>query len=201
MTLKAQCDEWSMKRMNIPQRLWNASFTGLPDNLRGPVKNYIRNLDSMLNKGVGFFLYGASGTGKTSAGSVILKAGWERMKTGYFTTVKELRHAVREEESFDGSESIMERCRNVDILVLDDLAADDFKNFTVGIGEVEHLLSNRSMRSKTTVLTTRLQPDFFRAEYPSILQTMQGTFVGIPVTGQNHKAEADAELRRALGVQ
>lgn len=84
--------------------------------------------------------------------------------------------------------------------MLDDLAPDDFKNFTLGIGEIEHLLTNRSMRSKTTILTTRMMPLEIRESAPTFLPALQGTFLSVLVTGDNQKASADAELRRSLGV-
>jgi len=197
---KARCDGWALDRMNIPQRLWTADYASMPQSLQKPVSRYFSDFNQWLSKGVGFFIYGPPGTGKTSAGVVILKAGWEHAKTGYFTSIKDLRQSIKEEASFDNAESVYTRCKNVDVLVLDDLAPDDFKNFTLGIGEIEHLLTNRSMRSKLTVLTTRMMPLEIRESAPTFLPALQGTFLSLLVTGDNQKASADAELRRSLGV-
>lgn len=196
----AVLDAWALRRMNIPEHFWGASYTGLADVLQTPVANYCRKIDSMLSRGAGFYIHGPSGTGKSSAGVVLLKAAWERNKLGYYTTVKDLRQAIREDYTFDGDESVMARCKEVDVLVLDDLALDDFKNFTLGISEIEHLLTTRFTRSKTTVLATRLTPDALRTEYPSILQTMHGNFVSLACNGQNLKKDAADALRRELGV-
>jgi DNA replication protein DnaC len=197
----AKVDEWSLKRMNIPERLWNSTYTEMPEALHQPVRNYIGKLPEMLRMGTGFYLHGPSGVGKTSGAVVILKSACERDRWGYYTTVKDLRQAIREEWTFDGEASVLARCKEVDILVLDDLALDDFKNFTFGIGEVEHLVASRAVRSKTTILTTRLTPDVFRAEYPALLQTMQGNFVSISCNGINLKEQAAEKLRRELGVR
>lgn len=197
---KTRCDSWAMERMNIPQRLWGAAYAAMPQILQTPVSRYFTRLDEWLGKGVGFLIYGPPGVGKTSAGAVVLKAGWEHAKTGYFISVKDLRQSIKEETTFDNSESVYARCKTVDILVLDDLAPDDFKNFTLGIGEIEHLLTNRSMRSKTTILTTRMMPLEIRESAPTFLPALQGTFLSVLVTGDNQKASADAELRRSLGV-
>ena len=194
-------DKWALQRMNIPERFWEATFDKVPDNLKTPIQRYCTKIDSLIQRGVGFFIHGPCGVGKSSAAAVLLKAGWEREKRGYYTTVKELRHAMREELTFDGSESIFSRCRDVEILVLDDLALDDFKNFVLGIGDIEHLIATRAMRSKTTILTTRLTPDTFRQEYPALLQTMQGSFVSVACNGPNMNVEAAARLRLELGVR
>lgn len=185
--------------MNIPERLWDSSFTSLAKPLREPIKRYVNNLPAFLSKGIGFWFYGPSGTGKTCGGVVILKAAWERHKVGYFTTVKDLRASVKEDADFDSSESVMERVRNVDVLVLDDLAQDDFKHFHFGIGDVEHLLNSRSMRGKTTILSTRLDPTAFRLEYPSIIHTMRGTFHAVNCDGYNFKDDAAEKIKTMFG--
>ena len=197
---QAVCDKWALERMNIPERLWSVTYSAMPDSLKEPVKRYVREIEPMLRRGVGFLLLGESGVGKTAAGVVMLKAGWERYKTGYFVTVKDLRQSIRDEVSFDGSESVLGRCRNVDLLVLDDLALDDFRNFTFGIGDVEHLLTSRASRSKTTILTTRVTPSQFRENQPSFLSALQGSFASVQVQGRNIKAESDIELRKKLGM-
>ena len=196
----AALDNWAFRRMNIPERFWGVGYDRLPDIARAPVRAYCSKLEAMLRRGAGFYLYGSAGVGKTGIGVVLLKAAWERDRTGYFTTIKELRQAVRDEDTFDGSESVLARCKEVDVLVLDDLAPDDFKMFQFGIGEIEHLIASRAMRARTTILTTRLTPDFFRLEYSSILQTMHGSFVALSCTGPNLKEAEDASLRRELGV-
>lgn len=193
------CDRWAMERMNIPERLWDASYDFLNPALKTPLRRYCANIDKMLKQGVGFLFTGNAGTGKTCGSVVLLKAGWERYHTGYFTTIKELRSALKENETFDGQNSVRERCYSVDMLVLDDLCADDFRNFTFGIGDVEHLLSVRSMRSKTTVLSTRLGTEHFQIEYPSILGTMRGRFHLVQCAGDDRKEKAARNLTKFFG--
>ena len=197
----AVIDAWALKRMNLPQQFWNATYTGLPEVLQAPIARYCQKMPSMLARGVGFYVHGISGVGKSSGGAVLMKAAWERDYLSYYTTVKDLRQAIREDHTFDGTDSILTRCKDVDVLVLDDLALDDFKNFTFGIAEIEHLLINRSSRAKTTVLATRITPDVLRTEYPALLQSMQGSFVSLACAGQNLKKEAAEQLRRELGVR
>lgn len=196
---RANVDTWALRRMNVPERLWGVTYNGLSKPLREPIRRYVANLPDFLGKGIGFWFYGPAGTGKTCGGIVILKAAWERYKVGYFTTVKDLRAALKEDSAFDSSESVMERARNADILVLDDLAVDDFKHFHFGIGDVEHLLNSRSMRGKTTILSTRVDPNTFRLEYPSILDTMRGTFHAVNCEGFDHKQEAAAKIKTMFG--
>ena len=191
-------DLWALTRLNVPERCWNASYTGLTQTLQTPVRNYCQKMPEMLRRGTGFYIHGPSGSGKTCGGVVLLKAAVERDHWGYYTTVKDLRQAIREEWTFDGSQSVLSRCKDVDVLVLDDLAQDDFRNFTFGIGEVEHLLSIRASRAKTTVLATRLTPHDLRMEYPSLLATMQGSFLSVSCAENNLKAEASEQLRRDL---
>lgn len=196
----ADIDRWVLERMNIPERFWGASYDLVPEPHRAPLRAFHRKLPEMLKRGAGFYLHGPTGVGKTSFGIVLLKAAWERGLRGYYTTVKDLRLSLKEDIAFEGNESVMMHCKDVDLLVLDDLAADDLKTFSLSISEIEHLLSSRASRSRCTILSTRLTPDVFRTEYPSILQTMQGSFVSLAFTGPNQKEAAAAELRRELGV-
>lgn|GEM_PF-4795471 len=193
------CDEWALRRMNVPERLWGSIYQKLTLELKRPIHRYVANIHSMLRRGVGFWIFGPAGSGKTCGGIVILKAGWEHGHVGYYTTVKELRQSLKENEDFDSSESIMSRVRTVDILVIDDLAADDFRNFTFGISDVEHLLKSRSARGKTTVLSTRLGPEDFSIDYPSILHSMRGTFHAVSCEGAERQDEASLQLRKDLG--
>jgi DNA replication protein DnaC len=184
--------------MNVPERLWEANYKDLSLELKRPIHHYVASIHHLLQRGVGFWIFGPAGTGKTCGGIVLLKAGWEHGHVGYYTTVKELRQSLKENEDFDSSESIMSRVRAVDILVIDDLASDDYRNFTFGISDVEHLLKSRSSRGKTTILSTRLGPDDLSVDYPSILHSMRGTFHAISCAGARQD-EASIQLRKDLG--
>lgn len=194
------CDAKALDRMNIPASLRGVSYAHVNDALKTPIVRYFEKLDENLANGVGLFFFGPSGLGKTSAAIVMLKAGWERRRTGLFVSVKDVRQAIREDITYDGAESVLERAKNVDILVLDDLALDDFKDWTFGINAIEHLLRNRSMRGKTTIFTTRLTGLEIKDGSPSFFTSLQGSFVGILVTGEDQKAAAAKRLRQALGV-
>jgi len=193
------CDDWVLLRMNVPERLWGASYQFMTKDLKRPILRYVGSIRQMLQRGVGFWLFGGASTGKTCAGIVLLKAGWERGYVGYYTTVKELRQSLKENADFDSSESVMSRVRAVDILVIDDLAEDDYKNFTFGISDVEHLLKSRSSRGKTTVLSTRLGPSDLSVDYPSILRSMRGTFHAVSCEGTERQDSASEQLRKDLG--
>ena len=199
-TKLAECDRWALNRMNIPQKFWSSSYSEIAPELKEPVKRYINGLDAFLGRGTGFFIFGGPGTGKTSAGVVLLKAGWERYKTGYYTTVKDLRYSSRENETFDGTDSVMDRCRGVDILVLDNLGEDDFSNFTMGAGDIEHLLTTRAARAKTTVLLTKLLPMQIFPKAPNLLPSLKGQFIDVALNGPNRNDEASLQLKRELGV-
>lgn len=194
-------DRWALERMGIPPRLWGVTYGVMPEPLHAPVRRYVSDIDKFLSQGSGFYIHGPAGVGKTSAAIVLLKAGWERQHTGYYITVKDLRQAVKDDSEFEGGESILARCKSVDLLVLDDLAQDDFRPFTLGLGEIEHLVGTRAARGKTTILPTRLPPSAFLPDYGSFLSTLEGNFVAISLEkSPNMKAAQGRSLSQALGV-
>ena len=194
-------DRWALERMGIPPRLWGVTYGVMPAPLHAPVRRYVAGIEKFLSQGSGFYIHGPAGVGKTSAAVVLLKAAWEQGHVGYYTTVKDLRQAVKDDTEFDGSESVYARCKSVDLLVLDDLAQDDFRPFTLGLGEIEHLVGTRAARGKTTILPTRLAPSAFLPDYGSFLSTLEGNFIAVSLEkSPNMKTAQGRFLSQELGV-
>ena len=108
-----------MARMNVPEGLWRTRLQWVPKSILTTMQNYCENFDTMAEKGAGLLLWGHEGVGKSGAASVIAKEARARGYTVFFTTIVELREAVRERRLFDESSSVLERCRDVNVLVLD----------------------------------------------------------------------------------
>lgn len=185
--------------MGIPRRFWDARFDLVDDRLKPRLLKYANQLYESVRQGVGFFFFGPSGRGKTSAGVVLLKFAFEMGRSALFVSVKELREAIREDTMFDASETLMERARSVDMLLLDDLYREDFKNFTLGLSDIESLLSTRSARGKATILTTRLDIQELRTEAQGLLSPLRGSFVWHRFDGRDFHEEAQVRLLQRFG--
>lgn len=196
----AALDEWALERMNVPTALWGAEYAQVSPEHQTAIRRYCAKIDDMLGRGVGFFIFGDAGTGKSSLAAVLLKASWERDKSCYYTSVKDLRYAVKSESKFDNDEYVLDRCKNIDVLVLEDFSADDIKPFTLSLGEIEHLLRTRAMRSKTTIFTARMPLEQMQLECGDLLRCMNGSFIALHCMGEDRKRLAQIALNREFGV-
>lgn len=152
--------------MRIPQRFWEVTFAevGMKDghlvgaSLRRAVESYLRHIDDNLDSGSGLLLWGENGTGKTCAAVVIAKEARRRGAPALFVNAEDLRIATIEQTPFHEDMTLMDRAREVELLVIDDLGKD-YRGAT-GYSDrlFENLLRYRSANCRTTIITTNLKP-------------------------------------------
>lgn len=120
-----------MAKAAIPLKFWHFTFDSmLPQNKVSETtinkfQKYIKNITKVYEKGIGLFLFGDSGSGKTCSSSILLK---EIIKAGYsarFTMLSEIITVFAEgwydtEKRIEFIESICE----VDFLIIDDVGRE-----------------------------------------------------------------------------
>jgi len=146
-----------MELMRIPRRFWEVDFDSIPDcEGKAVLRTYLRNIEDMLDRGEGLLLWGPNGHGKTSAAVIAMMEARRRGASALFVQAETLRQGVLEGEMFSDDKSLVERAREVDFLVLDDLG----KEHTGESGYTERLFENlfrgRSASKRVTVVTTNL---------------------------------------------
>lgn len=162
-----------LRRMNVPDEFWSRDRAGwdkLTPSIRPVVENYFKNFEASMHAGLGFTLIGDPGVGKTATVVVALKAARERMRSAYFIRVSEMRDALRREVEFDSTETVVERCHNVEFLGLDAFGESDLTAPWFGLMQLRELILARASRCRPTFLTfgvtksrvMSIQPDFFR---------------------------------------
>lgn len=172
-----------MRRMNVPEGLWRTRLQWVPESVRPTVQNYCEHFDTMAEKGAGLLLWGQEGVGKSGIGAVVAKEARARGYTVFFTSIVELREAVRERRPFDESFSTLERCREVDFLVLDNLQESDVSESFVNLTTVEDLMVGRGTKLKCSILTTRIPFPELAARHESFVRTVSGYMVPMHVDG------------------
>jgi len=181
--------------MNLPEEFWRVKIQSVAESVRGTVFNYLSNTDKMLERGAGFLLTGDAGVGKTAIAALICKEVRATGNTAYFTSVWELREGTRSKLLFDGEMSLLDRCLNVDVLVLDNLCAEDAKeNYNLPPRSIIELLSLRGSRKRASILTTQLDIAGLRQHFPGLLEAVQGYMVCLGVKGGNFREEKHREL-------
>jgi DNA replication protein DnaC len=178
---KRKLTQSDMTRMNIPELHWKTRIKFIPESVAIATRNYLLELDRMLEKGVGLLITGSRGVGKTSLATIVLKEARSVGYTCYFGSVWEVREKIKNKILFAGETLMLDRCREVDFLALDDLGAEDARDFIFGTKNVVELIKYRAGRGKVTLITSRLDMD---EEDKSILMNeTAGLLVTLDVTG------------------
>lgn len=186
------------ERMNLPRDYWTVKVQGVPESVREMVRRYLVNTDTMVSRGAGMILSGRAGVGKTGIAALVAKEARSRGYTVYFTSVWELRECVRSKVMFDEGTSILDRCREVDVLVLDGLRPEDQKDYTFGGRSIEELLVGRGARKQVSILTTRMDVKDMLESFGGLLEAVQGCMVSVPVEGPDLRQAQNEELMRVV---
>lgn len=137
-------------------------FKGDVDDLQ-MVKNYLRNIDRMKKLGIGLFLYGDNGVGKTflmNASMIeIIKA--KKGYSVYLITFAELAKLCMDSWKDEEAKEFYTRIINADFLGIDEInktetASYDRHSSTVHVSILEGLLRYRSLRLKPTWFTSNV---------------------------------------------
>lgn len=180
-----------LHRMNIGRRYWKAEMSDLPEcNAKSLFRKYMLSLDEQVAQGWGLFIYGPNGVGKTHASTAMLK---EISKKGYSTyciLADELKVAFIDGSRFDADNSIVERVRSVDVLLLEDLGKEYSGNGS-GFAELcfENLLRKRCRDMLPTIITTNLSRQAFFERYKqSAASLAQECMIAVEMGGQDQRA-------------
>jgi len=170
-------------RMNLPQELWCAKVQNVPEAIRADITSYLVQIGENVSRGTGLFLAGKAGVGKSGIAALVAKEARIQGYTAFFITVWEFREAVRARLMFDDELSVFDRCRDVAVLVLDDLALPDVKEAYTGGRFLEGLIAHRGSRHRITVITTRLSNEALTTDADSLNQTIKTYMVRRNVAG------------------
>jgi len=184
--------------MNLPRELWTTKVQSVPESVRDVIERYLIRIDDMLPRGAGMILSGPTGVGKTCIGSLVLKEARSRGYTTYFISVWELRECIRNRVMFSEELSILDRCRTVDVLVLDGLCEDDGKERFFGSRAIEELVAFRGSHRHATLVTTRMDVMGLRKAMKGFFEATQNYLVMLPVNGPDQRCEKNNDLKKMI---
>jgi DNA replication protein DnaC len=122
------------------------------------VRGYIDDLEERLQEGQGLWLFGDTGTGKTTLAMLISKAALEAGKTVAIYSLPKLLARIRRtydsEPGGDSYLSFFERLTSVDLLHIDDLGAEKRSDWV--LEQLYALVNERYEAQRSILITTNL---------------------------------------------
>jgi DNA replication protein DnaC len=124
----------------------------------GEVRRYVEELDDRLDAGRGLWLFGDTGTGKTTLAMLVSKAALEAGRSvAIYSLPKLLARIRRTYDSEPGGDSYLaffERLTSVDLLHIDDLGAEKRSDWV--LEQLYALINERYEAERSVLVTTNL---------------------------------------------
>lgn len=188
-----------LERMGLPESLWRSRVQTVPASVQQVVHNYLFKIESYIERGVGLFVTGAAGVGKSGIASLVAKEARMRGHTVFFTSVFLFREASKAKVVFDEEQSFVQRCRAVEVLIFDGLTIDDLSGFDARV--VEELVAYRKSKNKLTVITSRAPASEIRKKSERFIEATLGATVYLDVVGADLNLESHKALsKEVLGL-
>lgn len=182
-------DPEDMFRARIGRAYWQTSFKKIPDNCphKTDLGAYIENVHEHHERGQGLLLTGDFGTGKTSAGVLILKEAISRGGSALMMPSERISSAVVENTEFDEDETLWERMQSVDVLLLDDLRREHVKDF--GKSVIESLIRRRYDQRLPTIVTTNADVEDLVKKYRAAMEALSEKCPPVEFGGFNWRTQ------------
>lgn len=183
-----------LKKARIPKRYWESSFDMIrPDDSRHKkiIARYLKEMDVMISKGIGFLFWGNNGTGKTSCACLLLKEARRQGFTSLFCRAFDIKDLVIE------NKNIKNDIRKVDLLVIDDLG----KEYSGESGFVERICDGifreRGGDMKPTIVTSNMSPKMIKDKYKtSMIEGMSESIIPVKFASENYRETNALEIRK-----
>lgn len=195
--------EATMKRAGIPKRYWNAQLDDEGGNVwllkdQGERKIPITG-EELLEKvkgGRGLFLTGKSGRGKTYTACAILLRLMAERKFVKFADVEKIEREVKAAWDERGSteEGVIARYVNADVVVIDDLGAEEMTTTTMKV--LRAVISGREANDAVTVFTSNYDRKRFAVHMAQELNQTMASRLASRIAGMTELVEFTGEDRR-----
>lgn len=185
-----------MERMRLPESVWRAKIEKVPESCRHEVSEILRRIPKFFEIGPGIWIDGDTGAGKSSVAALIGMEGCAWGGVVYYTTLWELREGIRARRMFDEEQSLLDRCMNVELLILDDVTAIPMKDAWFGESDLTSLLSFRLSKLRPTILVSSLPERLIEKEMPFLAEIRSTKMMHFHVRGPD-RSEEELKARRA----
>lgn len=156
------------------------------------VRSFIDNLDSNLDTGQGLWLFGDTGTGKTTLAMLVSKVTTERGRSVAIYSLPKLLARIRrtydEEAGSDSYSAFFERLTSVDLLHIDDFGAEKRSDWV--LEQLYSLVNERYEDERSIMLTTNLTVDKLEAQIGArTVSRLTETCEQVPLFGTDRRLD------------
>ena len=164
----------------------------VPDNQLAPVRNYVENVESYVACGMGLFLSGSVGSGKTLIANLVLKDLVRRGYDCYFTTFAgAVEHFTSGWGDNDEKKRFANRFMRSRVLCLDDLGKEFRASNGLSPTTFDYILRTRVFEGRPTILTTNLTAAEVKTGYgASVLSLLVEKSIEVPLPGADFRVKA-----------
>lgn len=165
-TGKVEFNERDYKLMGLPPRLRKAEFEKIPnENLKVRIGRYVSNLRRMRFDGVGIFMCGDNGIGKSMAASYVLRAFYAHGQSALFVTAYDLMRSSMNDMRHSDDYSLWEYIHRADVLLLDELGSEFSTKTGFDLTTLNSVIRNRYHDKKVTLITSNWSLARFKKSY------------------------------------
>lgn len=182
------------------QRLMWSDYTG-PGHLLDPALDYIDHSEAYIDRGIGLYLWGDVGTGKTMIANLVLKELVKQGRNCYATTFSSTVEAFTAGwNSAEEKQRFADRFMYSEVLLLDDLGKEFRRQNGLHQTTFDHILRTRVQAGRPTLLTTNMTSEEIRTGYGgAVLSMLVEQSIEMPLPGADFRVTANertvAEVR------
>ena len=185
--------------MNVPREFWRVKVKSIQDpTVRTAAVRYMQRVQDMIIRGAGLLLCGAPGVGKTAVAIVVAKEIRSYGFSVFFVSVWELKESVKGRIDFDEEHTFMDKARDSDVLILDNVKPDESKDPYFNLKVLEELITFRCSQSRPTFLTTRVRANQLEKQLPGIMEAAKGKILELAVKGKDLRQQLHDDLASDL---
>lgn len=188
-------DDKDRIRSHIPVRLWEASWVKVDPEAKHhkPLSKFLDQLDDMLSRGIGLYLWGDYSVGKSSCAAIIAKQVIARGGTALFVSADDLKDLYINETPFDEDYTMVERLLRVDLLIIDNVGEEPDREYSGS--RIVRIVRARVDDRKMTIITTNLKKADVQARYgDKLLEVMCGSMMPVEMRGKNWRRDMGVKL-------
>lgn len=143
---------------SIPEKFINLTKKDCVYQEIPPITNYIENIRNWITRGIGLYLYGPNGTGKTFILSMIAKAACDVSIATYFCSLEQFLHLILESRDNENIKNKLEYIKNCNLLCIDEIEKIYKPSRDMSFADIifDDLFRTRSNDKKTICVTSNL---------------------------------------------